>query len=70
MLAANGSTENDGKTASRVYANAFRGCTTPSEWAHLLPLVKAAMGDAVYAAAVEDGAIDGPGLIEDASLNA
>jgi hypothetical protein len=63
ILAAHGSTEHDAKTASRVFANAIRGCTPPDLWAHLLPIVKAAMPAEVYEAAVEVGDIDGPGLL-------
>lgn len=36
---------------------------SPSEWARLLPLAKEAMGPEVYAAAVAEGKLDGPGLL-------
>lgn len=63
ILATHGSTEHDAKTASRVFSNAIRGCTTPAQWSQLHPLVKAAMPADVYASAVAIGDIDGPGLV-------
>jgi hypothetical protein len=69
-LAVHGSTEHDAKTATRVFANAIRGCTPPDQWAHLLPIVKAAMPPEVYEAAVALGGIDGPGLLDEEAAEA
>lgn len=62
-LATHGSTQNTAAVASRVFAHAAQALSTPEQWAHFLPLVRDAMGPALFAAANAEVALDGPGKL-------
>ena len=58
-------TQRDGKTAVRIWAQAFQYASTPSMWKSVLPALKDALGDDVYNDLDDEYGIGGDGKIDE-----
>ena len=63
MLSTKGSTKNEPAVATRVFATALQGSTTPDEWEVLGAAFKKGVPAEMWAGLVASHGVDGPGLV-------